>query len=418
MAVEFRCEKCGKLLSVDAQPDSKIKCPYCKAKLVVPAGVASLPRPQVPAGAPGQGGPGQPQPPEQAEEPSEDEAAVMGAMARVMPWLISLFFHVGLLVILAFITIVVFSEASAEYNATSDLLSDNPGGQLNPGQMNPEMQAHSRQRINRRRWSKRDSQIPMASVGQTKSRIQVFGIAGGSAGGQSADFGLTTGGSGAGPKSRFFGTGGSAYHIVYVVDRSGSMIETFDEVREEMKRSILRLSPAQTFHVIFFSSGTPKENPPRRLVHAVPQNKRQALRQREGPSPHPRAQPAAGGAHQHHPAPLRRARGDEGPQGHCRRERRQVQVRRAQRMRGTTPVLPGRLLAAVMLLAVPAALQADAIKLKNGLTYTPAVVVKAEDGYIHFRLMSGRVVAKPLSSVARIEIKGLGEFNRAEELAE
>ena len=87
-------------------------------------------------------------------------------------------------------------------------------------------------------------------------------------------------------------------------------------------------------------------------------------------------------------------------------------------MRGTTPVLPGRLLAAVMLLAVPAALQADAIKLKNGLTYTPAVVVKAEDGYIHFRLMSGRVVAKPLSSVARIEIKGLGEFNRAEELAE
>ena len=291
MAVEFRCEKCGKLLSVDAQPDSKIKCPYCKAKLVVPAGVASLPRPQVPAGAPGQGGPGQPQPPEQAEEPSEDEAAVMGAMARVMPWLISLFFHVGLLVILAFITIVVFSEASAEYNATSDLLSDNPGGQLNPGQMNPEMQAHSRQRINRRRWSKRDSQIPMASVGQTKSRIQVFGIAGGSAGGQSADFGLTTGGSGAGPKSRFFGTGGSAYHIVYVVDRSGSMIETFDEVREEMKRSILRLSPAQTFHVIFFSSGTPKENPPRRLVHAVPQNKRQALNYLDKIQPHGQTDP-------------------------------------------------------------------------------------------------------------------------------
>ncbi len=88
-------------------------------------------------------------------------------------------------------------------------------------------------------------------------------------------------------------------------------------------------------------------------------------------------------------------------------------------MRKTTlPVLLGRLLVAAAVLAAPAALRADSVKLKNGLTYTPALVVKAEGGNIHFRLMSGRVVVKPLSSVARIEIKGLGDFNRAEELAE
>jgi len=293
MAVEFRCEKCGKLLSVDAQPDSKIKCPYCKAKVVVPAGVASLPRPQVPGAVSSPPvAQGQAQQAEQAEQSSEGEETVMGVMAAAMPWLISVFLHAGLLVILAFITIMMFMpEAPVEYNATSDLLSDNPGGQLNPGQMNREMQAHSLQRINQRRWSKRDSQIPMAAMGKTNSRIQVFGIGGASAGGGSADFGLTTGGSGAGPKSRFFGTGGSAYHIVYVVDRSGSMIETFDEVRAEMKRSILQLSPAQAFHVIFFSSGVPKENPPRRLVYATQENKRAALRYLDKIQPHGQTDP-------------------------------------------------------------------------------------------------------------------------------
>ena len=278
MAVEFRCEKCGKLLSVDAQPDSKIKCPYCKAKVVVPAGVASLPRPQVPGAVPPPPvSQGQAQQAEQAEQPAEGEEAVMGVMAAAMPWLISVFLHAGLLVILAFITIMMFMpEAPVEYNATSDLLSDNPGGQLNPGQMNREMEAHSLQRINQRRWSKRDSQIPMAAMGKTNSRIQVFGIGGASAGGGSADFGLTTGGSGAGPKSRFFGTGGSAYHIVYLVDRSGSMLESFDLVRKELLRSISRLSEQQTFHVIFFNDGDPVENGPRRLVPATTDYKREA----------------------------------------------------------------------------------------------------------------------------------------------
>ena len=48
-------------------------------------------------------------------------------------------------------------------------------------------------------------------------------------------------------------------------------------------------------------------------------------------------------------------------------------------MRKTTlPVLPGRLLVAAAVLAAPAALRADSVKLKNGLTYTPALVVKAD----------------------------------------
>ena len=51
MAVEFRWEECGKLLNVEAEPSDMVKCPNCKARVEVPAGVASLPRPQVPPGA-------------------------------------------------------------------------------------------------------------------------------------------------------------------------------------------------------------------------------------------------------------------------------------------------------------------------------------------------------------------------------
>ena len=60
MAVEFRCEKCGKLLSADAEPGSMMKCPHCQKKVAVPAGLASLPQPHLP---PGQEPPPPPPPP-------------------------------------------------------------------------------------------------------------------------------------------------------------------------------------------------------------------------------------------------------------------------------------------------------------------------------------------------------------------
>lgn len=274
MVAEFRCEKCGKLLSVEAEPSSKVKCPFCKARVQVPEGVASLPRPQVPPNA----APA----PEQAEErvlegPGQD--VLMGVMARLMPWVISAFFHAGVLVILAFITIVMFKTAAATEITVADAeFSDRPGGRINPGQANPQLQAQSLQQVNQQAWSQRDSMVPLDDTGDTKDQVSLYGISGGQAGGAAADFGLLRGGSGRGPRSQFFGMGGNAYHIVYVVDRSGSMLDTFDEVRREMIRSISRLVESQTFHVIFFASGTPKENPPGRLVYATEDRKREALR--------------------------------------------------------------------------------------------------------------------------------------------
>ena len=73
----------------------------------------------------------------------------------------------------------------------------------------------------------------------------------------------------AGPPAAFFGSGSRADHLCYVVDRSGSMIDTFDAVRTEMLVSIARLRSSQDFHIILFAEGNPKELMHRRLVPAT-----------------------------------------------------------------------------------------------------------------------------------------------------
>jgi len=71
----------------------------------------------------------------------------------------------------------------------------------------------------------------------------------------------------------FFGVGGVASKIVFVVDRSGSMTDSIMYVKHELKRSIGALKPNQEFFVIFYSSGPPQMMPVRRLLPATEANK-------------------------------------------------------------------------------------------------------------------------------------------------
>ncbi|MCK4660073.1 MAG: VWA domain-containing protein [Phycisphaerae bacterium] len=109
---------------------------------------------------------------------------------------------------------------------------------------------------------------PSVGVGQPRQRdLSLIGL--GAGGGDFGKYGLGVGSGDAGPQ--FFGLGGSARgtrRVVYVVDRSGSMISTFSAVRRELKRSVGRLRRSMRFHVILFNSGPPLENPPRKLIHA------------------------------------------------------------------------------------------------------------------------------------------------------
>lgn len=268
MAVEFRCEKCGKLITVDAKAGAKTPCPQCGKRIRVPEGLASLPRPQVPGGQGGDKPAGEGDEPEgeEEEEQLEESTAVMTAMANIMPWVISAFFHLGLFLIMAFIVMFVrYSADEREVPIPDATLSDNPGGRMDPGERTIEETAKVHQRT--KTYSERNSAIE--SEVETEKEVQLIGLSG--AAGGKVNFGVRRGTSGVGPASSFFGSGGNAYHVVYVVDRSGSMYAggVWEIVQREMLMSIAKLKPIQDFHVILFAEGPPLEPRARRLVAAT-----------------------------------------------------------------------------------------------------------------------------------------------------
>ncbi|NIA22383.1 MAG: VWA domain-containing protein [Anaerolineaceae bacterium] len=103
--------------------------------------------------------------------------------------------------------------------------------------------------------------------------VEVIGIGGGGNDyGGLPGIGHSRGPGGAG----FFGVGGVAGKVVYVVDRSGSMTDSIMYVKHELKRSIGELRPNQRFFVVFYSSGPPQMMPVRRLLVATDVNKQRA----------------------------------------------------------------------------------------------------------------------------------------------
>ena len=69
-------------------------------------------------------------------------------------------------------------------------------------------------------------------------------------------------------KTRFFGTGGNARRIVFLVDASGSLIAELPSVILELKKTIAQLNEKQSFTVLFFQGDTVIEVPPRGLKKA------------------------------------------------------------------------------------------------------------------------------------------------------
>ncbi|MBN1554131.1 MAG: VWA domain-containing protein [Phycisphaerae bacterium] len=216
------------------------------------------------------------EPAEHGEEPPRDSHAggekVMTFLAEAMPWVISLLFHLGLFLIMMFFVFVVLQEETPEDVIIPDaVMSENPGGRMTPSEMTAKA-SKTTQQTQKRPFVRKTSVT--ADAGKTTKPVDIIGVGGG---GASADarMGMATAGGG-GPKSTFFGTGGNAFNVVYVIDRSGSMVDTFDLVRLEMLRSIGRLRDTQTFHIILFAEGRPIENAPRKLIPASRKNKKDA----------------------------------------------------------------------------------------------------------------------------------------------
>jgi hypothetical protein len=246
MAVEFRCESCGKLLAADGDC-RQVDCPRCNSASEVPASLAPAGHSQ--------------QPSEPLADPQQEQrspALSTGFMSRVMPVMISLLFHVGLLVVVVFLgAMLTIGETEREIVVHGVRRSPNPGGSLTPSPRNTVSEAA----VEKVSTTVRESALPSDS---TPDRTMLM-----SAGGAAPSTWEARGPSTAEFYSSFFGSGSNAKHVVYVVDYTGSMYDVFDRVSFELANSIGQLDEKQTFHVILFhGSGKVIELENKRLIPA------------------------------------------------------------------------------------------------------------------------------------------------------
>jgi len=184
------------------------------------------------------------------EQPAEDDdvrGEVAAVMADLLPWGISVLLHVGLVlvaILAVWATQTILEEE--EQIIPVAVLSDNPGAPLSMKQTQKIQEQTSSQK---RQISKVKTETVSNTVTKTTDAPKLIGVVGGEAG-KSSPFGALTGVGG--PfKASFYGTGGNARRIVFVVDASGSMIDTLPFVINELKTSINKLSERQAFAVVF-----------------------------------------------------------------------------------------------------------------------------------------------------------------------
>ena len=298
MDVAFRCEHCGKLLRAQGQADARFRCPGCGAMVEVPPALAAMPRPRL--------GPDVPAVSTASAKAAGDEAAGaaarLGTIERVMPFVLSLCFHLGLVTVTLFLGTILVEKKQA-----AGEIPLVPSVGFADGQGAPELVPRPKHEgpgpgLTDAPFGRRGLPLPTdsrkadllsggggdgrpAKKGEQSNLIGVRGTSGRPDGSPDAtgkglipgpgisDFlGIRTAtvgdpNGGGGPRRWRL-----AQHVVFVVDRSGSMVDTFDAVRDALFRSIgLMDAKLQDFHVILFSEGPPLEPADRRLVPLAPE---------------------------------------------------------------------------------------------------------------------------------------------------
>jgi hypothetical protein len=193
----------------------------------------------------------------QEEGLSQEFRRTVGAMA---PWLTSFGFHLGL-VILAFLMVwMVWDPADDEDVpiAPHAMLVDNPGGYSDAEDTEDKTEQLVKD-VDSTDKATEDSVEDLFD--STDSESITIGAAGGGGGGKLAPFGTASGPGDGGPGTFFGPPPGNAKKIIYVIDASGSLVDTMPFVLSELSRSVSTLSSEQEFNVIFFQDGTPIEVP-------------------------------------------------------------------------------------------------------------------------------------------------------------
>lgn len=207
-------------------------------------------------------------------------------LAKAMPWTLSLMLHAGIAMILAMATMIpTMPTPTGEEEMVANFIPgpvdiESHAANFLPPPKGDNMESTNFQALQHDERTAVHDKIAsnfdkpgkpsrlittggiVTNLGSTFSRSQVYGTHDGTGPRVDGPVGMTA----------------RAYHIVFVMDRSGSMLDGFDQVRNELLHTIAKLQPDQDFHVIFFSDGKPVENPPHQLVHAEYEYKQQAAK--------------------------------------------------------------------------------------------------------------------------------------------
>ena len=241
---------------------------------------------------------------EEDEEGAEEEEdvdvgeEVKDVLTPIIPWAISIMFHAGVILLTIFVVWTTGANKVEDQEVIVPIarLSATPGAPLSM-KVSKSMSKTSANATSS--MSRSVSSAAAAGTGAgagfgsgsgggtgtgsgsgTGASGGVIGLGGGggAGGGKGSPFGSGVSG-GSGFKATFFGTGGNAKRLVYMVDASGSLIDTLPFVVLELKRSINELSEQQEFTIIFFQGQEPKEvpTPSKGLKKASAENKKKVI---------------------------------------------------------------------------------------------------------------------------------------------
>jgi len=212
-------------------------------------------------------------------EPADERASageeVNAVLMGLLPWAISILLHLGLVVLALFALWSTYQiEKDEEVIVPSVVLNETPGAPVQ--QRTTEKRVQERQTRKRvvKKQSQSESQQSLDSKADTETAlIGATGMSGGSA----SPF-QTSVASGAEFKVQFMGNrGGNARRIAFLIDASGSLIDTLPFVIEELKNSINKLNEKQRFTVIFFQGNQVIEVPPPGFKRATGETKQQVI---------------------------------------------------------------------------------------------------------------------------------------------
>ncbi len=204
-------------------------------------------------------------------EPESVKDEINAVFLTLLPWGISILFHVGLVFLAIF---VVWSTQELRIEDPSVI----PVARLSPTPGTPKMVKMSKKmtRTSKTRQTQpKPKTRPTKLASKTKVKTALIGVTGGAMA-KANPFSIA-GPSGA--RSSFYGTpGGNARKIVYLIDASGSLVDSLPFVLQELKRSISELTDRQVFTVIFFQGEQTIEVPPRGLKQANEDTKIRVIR--------------------------------------------------------------------------------------------------------------------------------------------